>query len=52
MSKLLTFLFLLILAGLVGGFAYLALVDVPIAQDIVTQETTLYELQIQKGTVE
>ena len=48
MSKLLTLLFSIVFLVLIGGFIYLATVDVPIAQEKVTKETTLYEIQ-QRG---
>lgn len=41
MSKLLAVLFSLFLLGLIGGFVYLAIVDVPIAQSPVENTTTL-----------
>ena len=45
MSKLLGFLFILLLLAGVGGFAYLAFTDVEIPQETVTEETTLYAIQ-------
>lgn len=44
MSKFLKFLFLIIFLGLVGGFIYLSIVDVPVTQEPVTTETTLKSL--------
>ena len=45
MSKLLTFLFFAVLFVVLGGFVYLAVVDVPIAQNEVQKETTLDALK-------
>lgn len=41
MSKLLKFLFLVLLMGFIGGFVYFAFIDVPITQEDVSKETTL-----------
>ena len=45
MSKLLQFLFLLLFIALIGGFVYLAFVDVPVTQEEITENTTLSAIQ-------
>lgn len=41
MSLILRLLFLLIIAATVGGFAYIATTDIPVAQETVTKKVNI-----------